>query len=550
MDGYKDKPSFSREDDIYFLLVPVVEILMMVFSIIHVVLNIDRLLHVFFRLYLPKIVHPKLSDVLPSWSCERDYPFVAVQLPMLDEIECCESAIACACNLDWPKSRLLIQVLDDSTDQQTKTLINSCVQIWTDRGVQINICRRRHREGFKAGSLKNGMRFLSQAEYIAIFDVDFLPTKDYLLKTLPILISDPSVAFAQVRWTFTNSKETLLTRLQEIGLNFHHKCEQECRYRASLFFGFNGSGGTWRKSAIEQIGGWHTDTLVEDADLSFRAYLNAWRFVYMYDVKCLNELPPTLPAYISQQHRWKSGMVQVVQKLFTNFRQSRHISWGKKLYCLWFMFRCFIPFLHIFVLVVLMPLSIFVKQENIFNVISIFLSMSVNLCCVAFTPDEIHLTLLNDLFMNAMALNNAYSAISGLFHYSSSKNWIVTSKFGYKNQNICLATKLIKQKLPKLKRNMVLLDILHNKNTNHSYSNRLSLCKHFIDDCLQRLYNRMRQKFRLFRIGKGNFCMAVYLLIISYIGFQKTAYFLSIYIFSNSIMCFILALGYMGREIE
>ena len=268
--------------------------------------------------------------------------------------------------MDWPKTRLLVQVLDDSTDEQTKSLIDKSVQTWTDRGVQIMICRRQKRNGFKAGSLSYGMLFLSQAEYVAIFDADFLPTKDFLLRTIPIMIQDSTVAFTQCRWTFTNSKATLLTRLQEIGLNFHHKCEQEFRYRASLLFGFNGSGGIWRKSAIEQSGGWDTNTLVEDTDLSLRAYLNGWRSVYMYDVECLNELPPTLPAYIAQQHRWKSGAIQIMQKLFTSVCRSRHISWGNKVYCIWSMLRCFTPLLNIFVLVVLMPLSLFVNKRSVF----------------------------------------------------------------------------------------------------------------------------------------------------------------------------------------
>ena len=149
-----------------------------------------------------------------------------------------------------------------------------------------------------------------------------------------------------------------------------------------------------------------------------------------------------------------------------------------------------------------------------------------------------------------MSLNNACSALSGLFHSKSSKEWIVTPKLGCQNENICSATKSTGKELLKLKRNNNVLDTLNKKNRNQSYFNRLSLCKHLINDYLQRIYNRMHQKLLSFRIDKGNFCMPLYLVMTSYIAFQKTAYFISIYFFSTAIMCFILAFGYMGRQIQ
>ncbi|CAF3547275.1 unnamed protein product [Rotaria sp. Silwood1] len=275
--NYEETSIVFLDNDIQYILLFIIETMMIVFIIIYIAVYITRLVHIYFRLYLSATSHPTLNDVLPSPATEFDYPLVAVQLPMMNEIECCKSIIECACNLEWPRNRLFIQVVDDSTNDEAKAIVDECVQNWIYRGVQIGISRRIHRQGFKAGGLINGRSFIPQAEYIVLFDADFLPTKDYLLRTLPILIHDSNVAFVQARWTYTNAKESFLTRVQEINLNFHHKCEQEGRSRASLFVTFNGTGGVWRASAIEQAGGWHTDTVVEDLDLALRAHLNGWR---------------------------------------------------------------------------------------------------------------------------------------------------------------------------------------------------------------------------------------------------------------------------------
>ncbi|CAF1551399.1 unnamed protein product, partial [Didymodactylos carnosus] len=213
-------------------------------------------------------------------------------------------------NSKYPKDRLRIHVLDDSTDETTINLVKKRVLMWRKRGIRIDIQRRICRHGFKAGSLNEAMLSTRGAEYIALFDVDFLPEPDFLLRTIPSLIANPNAAFVQARWTFTNGKESLLTRMQEISLNYHHKCEQEARSRASFFMTFNGTGGVWRTAAIEQSGRWNTDTLVEDLDLSLRAYLNGWTSIYLTDVECLSELPSTFAAYLSQQHRWTSGPIQ------------------------------------------------------------------------------------------------------------------------------------------------------------------------------------------------------------------------------------------------
>ncbi|CAF3019524.1 unnamed protein product [Rotaria socialis] len=548
MDHHVQQSILLHDGDFHCIFQSVISNTIVVFTILTVILQIETLFHVCCRLCSTIPVHPKLSDVLPSTACELDYPFVAIQLPMMNEIGCCGSAIDCACSLDWPKSRLLIQVLDDSTDEQTKTVINKCVHRWADRGMRIKIYRRENRKGFKGGNLANGMLHIGQAAYVAIFDVDFLPTKDYLMKTLPILIQDPTVAYVQARWTFTNRKETLLTRMQEIAMNFHHKCEQDGRFRASLFWSFNGTGGVWRTSIIEQIGGWGTDTLVEDFDLSIRAYAKGWRSVYMHDVECLSELPSTVSAYLSQQHRWTSGTIQLARKQAKAIYQSRHISWHKKLYCLWCLFRPCTHFINVLSLVVIMPITIFIPQPYSYNLIHTCCKISTCLCYGMFTIDEFYLILFYIVFSSATSLNNACATISGLFNFNSAKEWTVTPKFGCESNNICLGTTLIEKHSSTLKRDENVSNALSEKNIKQSYSWRalfnIYLCKnHF-----RWTYQQIRIKLRSFRLYKRNFCMGAYLLVISYLAFEKRAYDTGIYIFSISIMHFSLAFGCMGRQ--
>jgi beta-mannan synthase len=150
----------------------------------------------------------------------------------------------------------------------------------------------------------------SDVEYIAIFDADFLPRRTFLHQTVPFLMASKRSAFAQTVWTYTNAPESVLTQMQEISLNYHFWFEQEMRFRTRNFFNFNGTAGVWRREAINDCGGWHTDTLVEDLDLSCRAWARGWDFLYLRDVTCLNEVPPTLEAYRGQQHRWTSGPMQ------------------------------------------------------------------------------------------------------------------------------------------------------------------------------------------------------------------------------------------------
>lgn len=503
----------------------------LVFFILCIICNVHCLLYFAFRLYLPKKIHPKICEVLPSTATSTDYPLVAVQLPMKNEIECYASIIKCACDLDWPKTRLLIQVLDDSTDESIRLLIDRCVDKWYQRGIQIHAVRRTDNEGFKAGNLKNGLNFVSHVPYIAIFDADFLPTTDFLLKTVPILIQDPLVAFVQARWTFTNVKQSFLTRMQEIWFNYHHKCEQEGTYRASFYFGFNGTAGIWRTSAIEQCGGWHTDTLVEDMDLSLRAHLNGWRSVYMCDVECLNELPPTLSAYLSQQHRWNSGPIQVLKKLIMCIIQVEKISFAKKLWCLWFLFRHMFFLFNYTSLLLLIPIVIWAKLTNAICFSFLLVMFLLTLPLTVFTPKGLRLTLFYMLFSNVISLHKARAVIAGLFEHESTKKWITTPK--YNNNDNIFTQESVRMDMSNLTKNKILSSIDKSmvKQLSDSY---FSYTIEFI--FFSTLYNQFHKTLKSYRCYKLNFMTAFYLLSIGTFGIINKQYVIGIYSILNGLM--------------
>ena len=330
---------------------------------------------------------------------------VAVQLPMFNEISCCKTIIDAACQMDWPASRLYVQVVDDSTSEETKRLINERVRLWKSKGIQVDVQRRAHRSGFKAGAMNEAMdHFPPGTEYIAIFDADFLPRPNFLRQTIPYLMGSSNAAFVQTCWLYTNAKESYLTRMQEIALNFHFLCEQEVRFRTGCFFNFNGTAGVWRKAALDDCGGWHTDTLVEDMDLSLRAWALGWQFIYLKDVKCLNEIPPTFGAYRGQQHRWTSGPMQVLKKAFRIIISSTKLSLANKIFCFWFFLRNYIHFINFLYFLVLIPLMIWIPRVSLYEWAVIYLPAAISMTNVFFTPNEAIRIVHYVLFENAMCL--------------------------------------------------------------------------------------------------------------------------------------------------
>ncbi|NDD63338.1 MAG: glycosyltransferase, partial [Acidobacteria bacterium] len=237
---------------------------------------------------------------------------ITVQLPLFNELYVVERLIESVAALDYPRDRLEIQVLDDSTDETT-TLAESTVRRFREEGLEISYIHRTDRTGFKAGALENGMK-QAKGDLVAIFDADFLPQPDTLRRMVDFF-TDERVGMVQMRWGHINANYSLLTRLQEVFLDGHFVVEQTSRNRTGAFFNFNGTAGMWRREAIEHSGGWQHDTLTEDTDLSFRAQLMGWRFVYLVDDEVPAELPVDINAFKAQQRRWAKGLVQVGLKL-------------------------------------------------------------------------------------------------------------------------------------------------------------------------------------------------------------------------------------------
>ena len=244
---------------------------------------------------------------------EDELPRVTVQLPLFNEVYVVERLLAAVTALDYPRERLEIQVLDDSTDE-TRSAAGACVERYRREGFDISYIHRDDRTGFKAGALENGLR-AAKGELAAIFDADFVPRPDALRK-LVHFFTDPLVACAQMRWSHINGHFNLLTRLQTILLDGHFVVEQTVRNRTGGFFNFNGTAGLWRRRAIELSGGWQHDTLTEDTDLSFRAQLMGWRFVYLLDEDAPSEVPVEVNAFKAQQRRWAKGVTEVGLKLY------------------------------------------------------------------------------------------------------------------------------------------------------------------------------------------------------------------------------------------
>src|ERR687883_106700 len=239
-------------------------------------------------------------------------PPVTIQLPIYNEMYVADRLIDAVCQLDYPRELLEIQVLDDSTDE-TRAVAEQAVRRNAAKGIDITYLHRTDRTGFKAGALEAGMK-VAKGEFIAIFDADFIPSTDFLQRTVQFF-SDPKVAMVQARWGHINQDYSLLTKVQSILLDAHFVLEHGGRNRSGHFFNFNGTAGIWRRAAIVDAGGWQHDTLTEDLDLSYRAQLRGWRFVYLPEIEAPAELPVEMSSFKSQQFRWAKGSIQVAKKM-------------------------------------------------------------------------------------------------------------------------------------------------------------------------------------------------------------------------------------------
>ncbi len=239
-------------------------------------------------------------------------PRVTIQLPLFNESTVVDRLLDAVALVDYPRDLLEIQVLDDSIDETT-TLARAGVTRLCEGGIDAVYIHRTDRVGYKAGALANGLR-VAKGELIAIFDADFVPQPGFVRALLPHF-DDPTIAMVQTRWGYMNREMSILTRVQALQLDGHHLVENRARFGAGLLFNFSGTGGMWRRTAIDDAGGWQHDTLTEDLDLSYRAQLKGWRFIYRPDVVTPSELPEDVSAVRAQQYRWAKGTVQTARKL-------------------------------------------------------------------------------------------------------------------------------------------------------------------------------------------------------------------------------------------
>src|SRR6476469_4502269 len=273
-------------------------------------------IHRYVIIYL--FLKPRKRGAFPAGHFEQ-LPKVTMQLPIFNEVYVVERLLRSVSEIDYPKDLLHIQVLDDSTDD-TRQLTASCVAELQGRGFNVELIHRTDRTGFKAGALETGLASTA-SDFVCILDADFVPQPDLLKRTIHFF-TDPKVGMIQTRWGHLNRGYSLLTRVQAMFLDGHLLLEQTARSRSGRFFNFNGTAGLWRRSCIDEAGGWQHDTLTEDLDLSYRAQLAGWKFIFLPDVITPAELPVDMNGFKSQQHRWTKGSIQTCKKLLPTIWRS------------------------------------------------------------------------------------------------------------------------------------------------------------------------------------------------------------------------------------
>lgn len=307
-------------------------------------------------------------------------PSVTIQLPMYNELYVAERIIESAAEFEYPRDKFEIQVLDDSTDETKDVIAKKVAQILA-QGVNIKHIHRVDRTGYKAGALDAAMDKV-EGDFIAIFDADFVPEKDFLLKTMPYFQND-SIGVVQTRWGHLNKDYSILTELQAFGLNGHFAIEQGGRNSSGHYINFNGTAGIWRKKCIEEAGGWEHDTLTEDLDLSYRAQIKGWKFKYLENVISPAELPITMSALKNQQHRWMKGGAECFIKMWRRIIGAENVKFGDKVHALSHLFNSSV-FLFILTLSILSvpvlhikdsfsDLNYYIKFGSVFIISTLFL---------------------------------------------------------------------------------------------------------------------------------------------------------------------------------
>lgn len=357
-----------------------------------------------------------------------DLPSVTIQLPLYNEACVAGRLIRAVGSLDYPAEKLVIQVLDDSTDETTEVVAKAVSEL-KKRGLSISHVRRGNREGFKAGALSHGMD-LGTDDLIFILDADFVPAPDILRKTVDFF-TDPGLGLVQMRWGHLNRKQSLLTRLQAMFLDGHLLLEQTARCHSGRFFNFNGTAGIWRRSAIEEAGGWHADTLTEDLDLSYRAQLKGWRFLFLPDLIIPAELPEEMNGFKTQQKRWTKGSIQTCLKILPKVWMAP-VPLLIKLESTAHLTSNFGYLLLVFMCVLTLPHALGPKQSSLYSLLvdlPIFLATTVSIA-VFYIVAQRHLNptgwkrdlLLLPMLLalaTGMSINNSIGVLEALFRQSS-----------------------------------------------------------------------------------------------------------------------------------
>ncbi|HSI85070.1 MAG: cellulose synthase family protein [Candidatus Methylacidiphilales bacterium] len=352
-------------------------------------------------------------------------PFVTVQLPIYNERHVVERLVRAAIALDYPSDLLEIQVLDDSTDDTVRVAAHLVNELAAE-GVAIRHIHRTHRQGFKAGALKEGLE-VARGEFIAIFDADFVPDPDFLRNLLPRFTS-PRIGLVQARWGHLNLEYSLLTRVQAFLIDGHFLIEQVSRHKRGLFFNFNGTAGIWRKSCILDAGNWHADTLTEDLDLSYRAQLRGWQFRYFPQTVAPGELPPDIFGFKAQQRRWARGTVQTALKLLPRILREplslRH-KWEAFMHFMGYSIHVIIA---LFAILNLITFTLIINDEFVMPLWLIVTFSAAALVSLAFIIGTIVqlqrekwlTTGLIPFFMSAtigMSVSNAIAVLEGFFNH-------------------------------------------------------------------------------------------------------------------------------------
>jgi cellulose synthase/poly-beta-1,6-N-acetylglucosamine synthase-like glycosyltransferase len=360
---------------------------------------------------------------------------VTIQLPIFNEMNVAERLINAVCKIDYPIENLEIQVLDDSTDETTK-IVSDLIALKKSSGYNIKHIQRVNRVGYKAGALKEGLQ-IAEGEFIAIFDADFIPQTNFLQKTLPHFHSQ-EIGMIQTRWEHLNEMHSLLTKVQAFALNGHFVIEQEVRNKSGFFINFNGTGGVWRKACIEDSGNWQADTLTEDLDLSFRAQIKGWSFIYLKDVTTPAELPSEISSLKTQQFRWTKGAIETAKKLLPTIWSS-NLNFKTKLYSTFHLTNNLVfPFV-LLTGVLNVPL-LFIKNGGEFNFVINFMSLFILAFISTFLlyvlaqknihRDWIKRGLIFPIFVSGsmgMAINNSRAVFEGILNKKS--EFIRTPKF-------------------------------------------------------------------------------------------------------------------------